>query len=490
MTGLKVLATPARFPRLLLPATPAKDPLDLEGAVAAGAFTALQTALELRAPGVIGAITDSGMRARASGLLIGEKWQACARAGAGTGGGASPDAPSGGTAAGGTAAGGTAAGGTAAGGTAAGGTAAGAATPVQRYVVVNAYQSDPAVQTDRVLLERNPYAVIEGAAIAAFAVGASEVVVAVRAEASTAIAALEAAIAAAESAGHIGDNALGSGADVRFSVKPLTGSYMLGEETVLLRGLEGRRGQPEQQPPYTTTRGLFGAPTLVHGPQTFAAVPTIVSGGLAGFAETGARAFTGTVLVQVSGAVAHPGVAEVPFGATIREILDVAGGIPAPHKLKAVLVGGPSGGILPPEALGVGFDHDSLDKAGAQVGSGSIVFVDQHTCIVDLAATLTRFCADAACGKTIPCRIGLRRLAEIGARFCEGQPRGDEIARLTDLSVDIVASALCDHERRATLPLLSLVRYFRDELDAHIVRNTCPAGICQPWAEARAGAGS
>jgi NADH:ubiquinone oxidoreductase subunit F (NADH-binding) len=456
MTGPKVLATPARFPRLLLPATPARDPLDLDAAVAAGAFTALRTAVEeLRAVGVIKAITESGMRGRGGGLLVGEKWQACARAGAG------PDATAGGT-----------------------------ATSVRRYVVVNAYQADPAAQTDRVLLERNPYAVIEGAAIAAFAVGASEVVVAVRAEASTAIAAVEAAVAAAESAGYLGDNALGSGVDIRFSFKPLTGSYMLGEETVLLKGIEGRRGQPEQQPPYTTTRGLFGAPTLIHGPQTFAAVPTIVSGGLAGFAETGARAFTGTILVQVSGAVAHPGIAEVPFGATIREILDVAGGIPAPRKLKALLVGGPSGGILPPEALGVGFDHGSLDKAGAHVGSGSIVFVDQHTCIVDLAAALTRFCADQACGKTIPCRIGLRRLAEIGARLCEGQPRGDEIARLTDLSVDIVASALCDHERRATLPLLSLVRYFRDELDAHLLHSACPTGTCRMPAAPRVRAGS
>jgi NADH:ubiquinone oxidoreductase subunit F (NADH-binding) len=481
MTGPKVLATPPRFPRLLLPATPARDPLDLDAAVAAGAFSALRIALErLRAPGVIGAITDSGLRSRAGGLLIGEKWQACARAGAGSDGGA------GGTAAGGTAAGGTAAGGVAAGGTAAGGVAA----PARRYVVVNAYQADPAVQTDRILLECNPYAVIEGAAIAAFAVGASEVVVALPAEASTAIAAVEAAVTAAASAGYLGENVLGSGPDIRFWVRPLQGSYMLGEETVLLKGIEGRRGQPEQQPPYTTTRGLFGAPTLVHGPQTFAAVPTIVSGGLTGFAETRPRAFAGTVLVQISGVVAHPGIAEIPFGASLREILDVAGGIPAPHKLKAVLVGGPSGGILPPESLGIGFDHDSLDKAGAHVGSGSVVFVDQHTCIVDLAATLTRFCADQACGKTIPCRIGLRRLAEIGARLCDGQPRGDEIARLTDLSVDIVGSALCDHERRATLPLLSLVRYFRDELDAHIVRNTCPAGICQPRAEARAGAGS
>jgi NADH:ubiquinone oxidoreductase subunit F (NADH-binding) len=443
MTSTRILPTPARFPRLLLPPTPPKNPLDLDAAVAAGAFNALRTAVEeLKAEGVIGALVDSGMRGRgAGGLAIGEKWRACA--------GVAAD---------------------------------------RRYVVVNAYQSDPAVMTDRVLLERNPYSVIEGAAIAAFTIGAGEVVVAVRAEATEAIHAMEAAIAAAESAGYVGGDVLGTGTEIRFSVRPLQGSYMLGEETVLLKGLEGKRGQPEQQPPYATTRGLFGLPTLIHGPQTFAAIPTVVSGGIPGFPETDPRTFAGTILVQISGAVAQPGIAEVPFGVTIREVLDVAGGVRAPHKLKALLVGGPSGGILPYDALTTGYDHDSLEGAGAQVGSGSIVVLDQHTCVVDLAAALTRFCADEACGKTIPCRIGLRRLAEIGARICDGQPRGDEISRLTDLSVDIVGSALCDHERRATLALLSVVRYFRDELDAHLLRNTCPAGICQPKADTRAGA--
>ena len=442
MTSARILATPGRFPRLLLPATPPRDPVDLDEAVGAGAFAALKNAVEeLGAEGVMKALDESGMRGRGSGISVGEKWRACARV-----------------------------------------------VADRRYVVVNAYQSDPAVLTDRVLLETNPYAVIEGAAIAAFAVGASEVLVAVRAAATNALRVIEAAIAAAQSGGYIGDDCLGSGADIRFSVRPLRGSYMLGEETVLLKGLEGRRGQPEQQPPYTTTRGLFGAPTLIHGPQPFAAVPTILSGGIAGFPETGARTFAGTVLVQISGAVAQPGIAEVPFGVTLREVLDVAGGVPAPHKLKAVLVGGPSGGLLPADALSIGLDHDSLRAAGAHIGSGSIMVVDQHSCVVDLAAVLTRFCADEACGKTIPCRIGLRRLAEIGARICEGQPRGDEVARLTDLSVDIVGSALCDHERRATLALLSVVRYFRDELDAHLLRNTCPAGICQPKAETRAGA--
>jgi NADH:ubiquinone oxidoreductase subunit F (NADH-binding) len=446
MTAATILPTPPRFPRLLLPASVPADPTDLAAAVGAGAFTGLRAAVEkLTSGGVTKAIAESGMIGRGGpgpgrSAGVGEKWRICA------------------------------------------GTAAD-----QHYVVVNAYQSDPAVLTDRVLIENNPFAVLEGAAIAAFAIGASEVIVAVRIEAVDTIRVLEAAIAAAEEAGYLGSSVLGTGTQIHVSVKALQGSYMLGEETVLLKGLEGKRGQPEQQPPYTTTRGLFGEPTLIHGPQIFATIPTILNGGLAGFDETSPRAFAGTVLVQISGAVAHPGIAEVPFGATLRDIVEVAGGTPSGHKIKALLVGGPSGGILPVDGLDVIFDHDNLERAGAHLGSGSIVVIDQHSCVVDLAAVLTRFCADEACGKTIPCRIGLRRLSEIGARFCDGQPRGDDVTRLLDLSHDIVESALCDPERRATLALQSVVRYFRDELDAHILRNSCPAGICHPKAETRAG---
>jgi NADH:ubiquinone oxidoreductase subunit F (NADH-binding) len=439
MTSLTVLATPDKWPHLLLPAGGA-NPTDLDAAVAGGAFKGLGRAVrEMTAGEIVATLAASGLRGRGgAGFPTSEKWRACALTQAD-----------------------------------------------RRYVVVHAYQADPAVFADRVLLERNPYAVLEGAAIAAIAVGASDVIVALRAEATAAIAALETAIREAEGAGYLGDDVLGSGHDIRVEVKPLQGAYMLGEETVLLKGIEGRRGQPEQQPPYPTTRGLYGKPTLVHNAQTFAVVPGIVAGGPGAYLEAGTGGAVGTVLVQISGSVASPGLAEVPLGTTIDEIVALAGGVPAPHKVKALLIGGPSGGILPPDALKTPYEFETLEAAGAHMGSGSIVVVDERSCLVDLASTLTRFCADQACGKTIPCRIGLRRLAEIGARVCEGQPRGDEIERLTDLSADIVASRLCDHERRSTLPLLSLVRYFRDELDAHIVRSTCPAGICQPMAASR-----
>ncbi|MGD0862042.1 MAG: NADH-ubiquinone oxidoreductase-F iron-sulfur binding region domain-containing protein [Candidatus Limnocylindrales bacterium] len=443
MTTSNLLATPEKWPHLLLPAG-ATDPTDLEAAVAAGAFKGLTAARDMSAGEIVTSLASSGLRGRGgAGFPTSEKWRACALAPAD-----------------------------------------------RRYVVVHAYQADPAVFAERVLLERNPYAVLEGAAIAAVAVGASEVIVALRVEATEAIATLETAIREAEGAGYLGDDVLGSGRDIHAQVRPLQGAYMLGEETVLLKGIEGRRGQPEQQPPYPTTKGLYGKPTLVHDPQTLAVVPGIVAGLPGTYLDSGASGSTGTVLVQVSGSVVNAGLAEVPLGTPIGEIVALAGGVPAPHIVKALLVGGPSGGILPPDALTTPYEFESLEEAGAHMGSGSIVVVDERSCLVDLASVLTRFCADQACGKTIPCRIGLRRLAEIGARVCEGQPRGDEIARLTDLSADIVASRLCDHERRSTLPLLSLVRYFRDELDAHIDRSTCPAGICQPMAASRAGTAS
>jgi len=467
MTDVAILPAPAKWPRILLPADgsatgaghgrgaakgdhgaaagrdqqgAALDPAAIGPAVARGAFSGFRAAVEhMRPDTVVATVEKAGLRGRGTspGIPTGAKWRACA-----------------------------------------------AAPADRKYVVVNAWQSDPAVLTDRVLIERNPFAVIEGAAIAAYAVGASEIVFAVRADATDAIATLNAAVKAARGSGFLGQNVLGTGFDVEIDVRPLQGAYMLGEETVLLKGLQGERGQPEQQPPYPTTRGLFGKPTVVHGPQTFAAVAAIMA------AEADGRTVdeTATVLVQVFGAVEKPGIVEIPLGTPIREIVAAAGGVPSHHHLKALLVGGPSGGILPPAALDLAYDQAALEGAGAHIGSGSITVIEQGACVVDLAAALTRFCADQACGKTIPCRIGLRRMAEIGARICAGEPRGDELTRLADLSADIVDSALCDHERRATLALRSVVRYFRDDLDAHLLRNECPAGICHPAANAPAGA--
>jgi NADH:ubiquinone oxidoreductase subunit F (NADH-binding) len=296
-------------------------------------------------------------------------------------------------------------------------------------------------------------------------------------------------VLAAEGLGYLGVDTLGSGWDLTVTVRTVQGAYMLGEETVLLKALEGKRGQPEQRPPHPAERGLFGNPTVVQNIATLIAVPWIVANGAEAFRAIGAPDAPGTVLVQVSGAT-YNGIAEVPTGTPLSEILKRAGGIPKGHTLKALLVGGPSGGLLPATALDTPYDFGTLREAGAHVGSGSIVVADERACVVDLARLLTSFCADEACGKTIPCRIGTRRLVEIGERFTTGRPRPTDLNLLVDLSHDVVESALCDHERLTTLPFATTMRYFRSELDDHILRSACPAGVCHPIAVAGAARGS
>ena len=444
MTGL--LKTPARWPKVLLPDPVAADPTDLDAAVRSGAFDALRTAIRAMTPGqVIATVASSGLRGRGgAGFPTGAKWR----------------------------------------------TAAGTDSPA-RYVVANGYGADPAVQTDRTLMELAPYAVIEGVALAAYAIGARDAFIAVRAEAAETIRRLEAAIASADEAGFLGPDVLGSGWDLALEVRPVQGAYMLGEETVLLKALEGKRGQPEQRPPHPAERGLFGRPTVVDNVQTLASVPWIVRHGADEFAAIGSKASPGTILVQVR-APAGSGIAEVPLGTSLRAVIGLVGGRSgrkdAEASVKAVLVGGPSGGFLPPDLLDTPYDYEPLRAVDAHVGSGSIVVADERACIVDLARLLTRFCADQACGKTIPCRIGTRRLSEITDRIAAGTPRPTDVALAAELAADVVGSGLCDHERLATLPLTSAMRYFRPELDEHLLRSTCPAGVCQPIAMAAAGA--
>jgi NADH-quinone oxidoreductase subunit F len=428
------LKTPSSWPAILLERAEASDPTDLDAAVSAGAFDGLRRAIrELGSTGTIATVAASGLRGRGgAGFPTGEKWRAAAAV----------EAP-------------------------------------RRAVVANGYGADPATFTDRALLELDPYAVVEGTAIAAHAIGASEAFIAVRAEQTEAIRRLEAAIASAEEAGFLGPDVQGSGQDIDMHVRPVQGAYMLGEETVLLKALEGRRGQPEQRPPHPTERGLFGMPTVVQNVQTLAAVPWIARNGPAAFAAIGGKGSPGTILVQVRGPAAE-GIAEVPLGTPLRDIIALAGKLPRGRSLKALLVGGPSGGLLPKDMLDTPYDFESLRAVGAHVGSGSIVIADDRACVVDLARLLTRFCSSEACGKSIPCRIGTKRLAEIGDRIAEGRPRYNDMGILADLSADIVASGLCDHERLATLPLGSGMRYFQAELDDHLLRSSCPAGVCQP----------
>ncbi|MFL5775639.1 MAG: NADH-quinone oxidoreductase subunit F, partial [Chloroflexota bacterium] len=353
-----ILATPKGWPSVLLPArgdgvAPDDPAAALDAAVEAGAFEGLKRCVhELGPAGTIATIAASGLRGRGGGgFPTAEKWRLAARTEAS-----------------------------------------------KRYVVANGYGADPSVATDRTLLEMNPLAVIEGAAIAAISIGASEAIIAVRAEHVDLIRRLEAAVGAAADAGFIGPSVLGSGMSVFVAIRPVQGAYMLGEETVLLKALEGKRGQPEQRPPHPAERGLFDKPTVVQNVQTLAAVPWILANGPEAFAAIGSKASPGTILVQVRGP-AGDGVAEVPLGTPLGDVLGLAGDVAS---VKAVLVGGPSGGLLPADLLATPYEFDALRDVGAHIGSGSVVAADQRACVVDLARLLTRFCADEACGKTIP----------------------------------------------------------------------------------------
>jgi NADH-quinone oxidoreductase subunit F len=406
----------------------------LAAAEEAGAWEAYRNAVSSLTPdAVISIISESGLRGRGgAGFSTGSKWRHCA-----------------------------------------------GQAERQRTVVANGFEADPGSQLDRTLMERDPLAVVEGVAIAAWAVRAESAVIVVRASAVDAAARLRDAIAAAEARGIIGPEAAETGRPLRIEVRALTGSFVFGEETVLLRALEGRRAQPDQRPPHPSERGLWGRPTVVNNVKTLAAVPWILRHGAGAYASLGSGDAPGTTLIQLGGAVRKPGIVEVPMGATIREVLDGPGGF-VHGKLKAVLVGGPTGGFLPPDALDTPLAYEPLSQAGALVGSGSLLALDESTCLVDLATLMTRYLSDEACGKTIPCRIGTRRLAELGGAMCSGHVRPSDRGLIGDLSRDIRDGALCSLEADAPNPLLTGMRYFAAEFDAHLERGVCPAGACQP----------
>jgi NADH:ubiquinone oxidoreductase subunit F (NADH-binding) len=431
------LTTPKEWPAVLTgrAAALAADPSDLDAGIRAGAFDGLRKAVrDLGPTGTIATIASSGLRGRGGGgFPTGEKWRTAANEPA-----------------------------------------------AQRYVVANGYGADPSVRTDATLIAADPWSLVEGLAIAAFAIGATEAIIAIRAEDTALVTLLEGAILGAEEAGFLGEDVLGSGYRITMTVRPVQGAYMLGEETVLLKALAGRRGQPEQRPPYPAQRGLFDKPTVVNNVQTLAAVPWIIREGAAAFAAIGAKSSPGTILVQLRGPEGG-GIAEVPLGTRLRELVKLAGGS-GTRSLKAVLIGGPTGGLLPSDLIDTAYEFDALREAGAHVGSGSVVIADDRACVVDLARLLTKFSADEACGKTIPCRIGLRRLYEIGDRVATGTPKPTDMALMADLAHDVAASGLCEHERLATLPFTSGMRYFRSELDDHLLRSSCPAGVCHPIA--------
>lgn len=349
----------------------------------------------------------------------------------------------------------------------------------KKYVVCNADEGDPGAFMDRSVLEGDPHRVIEGMAICGYAIGADEGYVYVRAEYPLAIKRLKIAIKQAEEMGLLGENIFGSGFNFKLKIKEGAGAFVCGEETALLASIEGKRGMPRPRPPFPAISGLWGKPTNINNVETFANVPQIITKGASWYASIGTEKSKGTKVFALTGRINNTGLAEVPMGISMREIIfGIGGGIPGGKKFKAVQIGGPSGGCLPEQLLDLPVDYDSLIQAGAMMGSGGLVVMDETTCMVDLAKFFLAFTQAESCGKCTPCREGTKRMLEILTRITEGEGREGDIALLEDMAKNIKTTALCGLGQTAPNPVLSTLRYFRHEYEAHIGAKQCPAGAC------------
>ncbi len=348
-----------------------------------------------------------------------------------------------------------------------------------KYVVCNADEGDPGAFMDRSVLEGDPHKVLEGMLIAAYVVGASEGYVYVRAEYPLAITRLNLAIEQAKRAGLMGDNILGSNFSCTIKVKEGAGAFVCGEETALLNSIEGKRGMPRPRPPFPAQKGLWDMPTVLNNVETFANVPLIIRHGSEWYSNLGTEKSRGTKVFALTGKVNNTGLVEVPMGITMREIIfDIGGGILDNKKFKAVQIGGPSGGCLPEHLLDSEVDYDSLIAAGAMMGSGGLVVVDEDTCMVDFAKFFLTFTQAESCGKCTPCREGTYRMLEVLERITSGLGKEGDIERLEEMAIVIKNSALCGLGQTAPNPILSTLRYFRNEYESHIKDKSCPAHAC------------
>ncbi len=349
----------------------------------------------------------------------------------------------------------------------------------KKYVVCNADEGDPGAFMDRSVLEGDPHRIIEGMAICGYAIGADEGYVYVRAEYPLAIKRLRAAIEQAEQMALLGDNIFNSGFSFKLHIKEGAGAFVCGEETALLASIEGERGMPRSRPPFPAVSGLWGKPTNINNVETFANVANIINGGADEYIKIGTEKSRGTKVFALTGKINNTGLAEVPMGITMREIIyDIGGGIVGGKKFKAVQIGGPSGGCLPEELLDLSVDYDSLIAAGAMMGSGGLVVMDETTCMVDVAKFFLNFTQSESCGKCTPCREGTKRMLEILTRITEGQGKESDIELLEYLAYNIKQTALCGLGQTAPNPVLSTLKYFRHEYEAHINEQRCPAGAC------------
>ncbi len=353
----------------------------------------------------------------------------------------------------------------------------------KKYVVCNADEGDPGAFMDRSVLEGDPHAVIEAMAIAGYAIGADEGFVYVRAEYPIAVKRLAIAINQAREYGVLGKNIFGTGFNFDVNIRLGSGAFVCGEETALLTSIEGHRGEPRPRPPFPAVKGLFGQPTIINNVETLANVAQIINNGAEWFKSFGTEKSTGTKVFALGGKICHTGLVEIPMGTPLRTIIeDIGGGIPNGKKFKAAQTGGPSGGCIPASLIDTPVDYESLMSIGSMMGSGGLIVMDEDNCMVDIAKFFLEFTVDESCGKCTPCRIGTRRMLDILTRITEGKGEEGDIEKLEELANNIKATALCGLGQTAPNPVLSTIRYFRDEYEAHIREKRCPAGQCKALA--------
>ena len=351
---------------------------------------------------------------------------------------------------------------------------------VQKYVACNADEGDPGAFMDRSILEGDPHAVLEAMAIAGYAIGADRGFIYVRAEYPIAINRLEVAIKQAREYGLLGNDLFGTGFNFDIELRFGAGAFVCGEETALMTSIEGHRGEPRPRPPFPAVKGLFGQPTVLNNVETYANIPQIILKGADWFSSMGTEKSKGTKVFALGGKITNTGLVEVPMGTTLREVIEeIGGGIPNGKKFKAAQTGGPSGGCIPASLIDTPIDYDNLIAIGSMMGSGGLIVMDEDTCMVDLARFFLDFTVDESCGKCTPCRIGTRRLLEILDKIIAGNGEMEDLDRLEELSNYIKSASLCGLGQTAPNPVLSTLRYFRDEYVAHIVDKKCPAGVCK-----------
>ena len=410
-------------------------PEDIEEAIAAGDYEALEKVLTSMTPDdVINEMLASGLRGRGgAGFPTGRKW-AFAKASAGD----------------------------------------------IKYVCCNADEGDPGAFMDRSVLEGDPHCVIEAMTIAGYAIGAHQGYVYVRAEYPIAVQRLKIAIDQAHERGLLGDNILGLGFDFDIEVRLGAGAFVCGEETALMTSIEGHRGEPRPRPPFPAVKGLFGKPTILNNVETWANVNPIITKGAKWFSEIGTETSKGTKVFALGGNITNVGLVEVPMGTTLREIVEeIGGGIPNGKKFKAAQTGGPSGGCIPAQCIDTPIDYDSLISIGSMMGSGGMIILDDSNCMVDISKFYLEFTADESCGKCTPCRIGTKRLLQLLTKITEGKGEPEDIQKIEELASHMKSSSLCALGQSAPNPVLSTMRYFRNEYEEHINEKKCAAGVCK-----------